>query len=277
VIIPTIGRPEQLADTLAAVDALDPAPTEVIVVDQSQRQVARTAVMSRSGRSVTVLDDDGIGAARARNRGAAAATCDLLLFTDDDCHPRSDWVDVACRLHTKHLSAVLTGAVRPGSEDEHGVPSVRVDPAPHDYTGSVTCSVLYSGNMVVTRLGLLAFGGFDERFPGAGGEDNDLCYRWLRAGLELRYEPELVVTHDDWRTPAGLEEVRHAYAVTQGMFYAKHLRARDLRVLRFLANDFRAAVRNRLLPRRKSTPDVMSFGTELRSIRENWHRFGPTR
>ena len=70
-----------------------------------------------------------------------------------------------------------------------------------DYTGSITSGVLFPANMVFSRDALSEFGGFDER---AGlmlaAEDNDLCYRWLVDGRSLRYEPELVVWHHDWRS-----------------------------------------------------------------------------
>jgi GT2 family glycosyltransferase len=36
-------------------------------------------------------------------------------------------------------------------------------------------------------------------------EDNDFRYRWLTSGRKVRYEPEMVVWHSDWRTP---EELR---------------------------------------------------------------------
>lgn len=271
VVIPTVGRRPQLDQTLRAVLACDPPPGEVIVIDQSHRPSPASdgALDAR----VRLVADAGRGAGRARNAGARAATNELLLFADDDCVPRRDWIATALELHRLHPSALLTGDVLPG-EGREGVPSTREGTTPVDHTGSVGWAVLYSGNMVVARKEFLEFGGFDERFPGAGGEDNDLCYRWLRAQRELRYEPTLVVVHLDWRGPDQLREVWAEYGRTQGMFYAKHLRAGDARMLRFLVADVVHWARARLAGAPRRSPDVPAIGPTVQSIVRNWRRFG---
>ena len=79
------------------------------------------------------------------------------------------------------------------------------------------------------RRGAVLEGGFDELFgPAEAAEDNEFCYRWLRSGGSLRYEPSLVVWHHDWRSPRELERLYVRYARGQGFFYAKHLRRGDL-------------------------------------------------
>jgi GT2 family glycosyltransferase len=51
-------------------------------------------------------------------------------------------------------------------------------------------------NLAVRRDALERIGGFDERLPGGGFEDADLCWRLEReAGVELRYAPRAVVLH----------------------------------------------------------------------------------
>lgn len=272
VIVPTLGRSEQLASCLTSLLDAKPAPAEVIVVDQGGAGVARMLAARRQDDRIRVVEDDGRGAGRARNRGAQAARCDLVLFIDDDCRADPGWIGTASRLHEQHSGAMLTGQVLPGG-DRAGVPSTREDPHPRDHTGTLDCAVLYSGNMAVARDDLLAFGGFDERFPSAGGEDNDLCYRWLRAGRALRFEPELIVVHMDWRAPAELEQVRTEYARTQGMFYAKHLRAGDLRMLSFFLSDLRDFARARLRGKAMPPPGAPAVGEELRSMARNWRRF----
>jgi len=98
--------------------------------------------------------------------------------------------------------------------------------------------------MVIGRDRALAYAAFDERLgPEYGGEDNDLCYRWLRAGERLLFEPDLVVEHRDWRTPAELALQYRGYMRGKWFFYAKHLRAGDARMLRYLARDVVWALR----------------------------------
>jgi len=156
--------------------------------------------------------------------------------------------------------------------NRNAVPSVREDPEPREFTRTLSWAALYTGNMAIARQDLLDFRGFDERFPGAGAEDNDLCYRWLRAGRALRYEPDLVVTHCDWRTPEQLLEVRTEYGRAIGMFYAKHLRAGDLRVLTFLIGDLRIQMRALTGDGSLRAVDTPAVGVQLRSIVEHWRR-----
>jgi len=257
---------------LAALAATDARPAEIVLVDQSGEGVAARAAAEYDEPFVRVVEDDGRGAARARNRGAEAARGDLLLFVDDDCVADPGIVGAARRLHREYPRAILTGQMRAGG-DRDAVPSVREDPEPRDFSGTFTCAALYTGSMAVPRREFLAFGGFDERFPSAGGEDNDFCYRWLRAGHELRYEPELIVTHRDWRTPEQLRAVRAEYGRAAGMFYAKHLRAGDVRVLTFLIGDLRILARAHLRAGSVSPIDTPAVGMQLRSIVTNWHRF----
>jgi GT2 family glycosyltransferase len=173
------------------------------------------------------------------NLGLRETRHDTVLVTHDDCVVAHDWVGVGQRLAQAHPGAIITGRVL-APERATYVPSTKSDPQPHDYTGIVTSGVLFPADMVASRRELQAIGGFDER-PSfrVAAEDNDLCYRWLADGRMLRYEPELVVWHHDWRSPAQLVRTHIGYARAQGAFYAKHLRARDRRVLPLLRWDLR--------------------------------------
>lgn len=159
---------------------------------------------------------------------------EIVLTTDDDCTVDDSWVGAAWEHMKADTTAIVTGRVLAVGE-RSSVPS-RIDEATsHDYTGELQYGALYGANMSCNRSLVLDFGGFDPRFEAA--EDNDLCYRWLRAGRPLRYEPDLVVWHHGWRSPGEMAKVYFVYGRGQGMFYAKHLQAGDLRVVRFLVRD----------------------------------------
>lgn len=242
VVVPTIGRPELLAKCLASIAACHPGPAEVVVVDQSGGGVA-DVVAAHAHRGMRTVRCDGVGIARATNAGLRAASSDHVLVTHDDCRVARDWVAVAARGAAETPDTIITGRVLPGG-DPRAVPSTRTDEVPADYTGTRASGVLYPANMVLPRRSVLEFGGFDER-PSLrrAAEDNDLCYRWLRAGRGLRFEPDLVVTHADWRTPAELEELYVAYWRGEGAFLAKHLLAGDRHAVRMLRYAVRGAAR----------------------------------
>ncbi|HEY2301083.1 MAG TPA: glycosyltransferase [Acidimicrobiales bacterium] len=237
VVVPTIGRPLLLTRCLQSILACDPPAGEVIVVDQSAGDEVGRCVEALGATTARVVACPARGIARATNLGFASARHGMVLVTHDDCTVAPDWVAVAHRLLLRHPYAMLTGRVLPPDGSGY-VPSTIVSEEPHDYTGSVTSGVLYPANMAVDRNALLAFGGFDERRGlELAAEDNDLCFRWLCAGRALRFEPELVVWHHDWRSPAELLRTHITYAHGQGAFYAKHLRAGERRILPLLRWD----------------------------------------
>lgn len=260
VVIPTVGRPDLLRRCVASIVAARPSPAEVLVADQSGDDASRDALGDYSAAGVHVVECAGRGAARAMNAGLSLARHDVVLITNDDCTVDRDWVAVAWRHLLAHPDGIVTGQVRPGGGG--GVPSTKVAEQPHDYTGQIVCGGLYAANMAGDRRAINAFGGFDERHGFvAAAQDNDLCYRWLRAGRELRFEPRMIVWHHDWRTPQQLAARYRDYAVGQGALYAKHLHAGDLRILRFLVRDLYYGLRYmaaRIVRRRPSWRDERS-------------------
>lgn len=242
VLIPTIGRPDNLRRCLESLTRCDPAPAEVLVVDQSGGSEVR-AMVEASGTKTHVITDVRRGVGAASNFGLEHVREDAVAITHDDCTVRRDWVGVAERLISRRPEAIHTGMVEPGGEP-WAIPSTIVDRHPRDFTGLALCNVLYPNNMVCDRARVLAFGGFDERFgPEFPAEDNDFCYRWLRSGRAMWFEPSLRVTHHDWRSGDQLRLLHRAYGRGQGAFYAKHLRDRDPMMLRFLLGDFYGSTR----------------------------------
>ena len=242
VAIPTIGRAEPLRRCLASLSSSHPRATEILVVDQSH-DPAIAALVADAGDRVRLVPSHGLGVARARNDGLRAAAETVVLITDDDCTVSPDWVAIGWHLASAQPGAIVTGRVL-AVGDPRAVPSTKDDPLPVDLSSERRGGWLFGNNMVLPRDEVLALGGFDERFgPEEAAEDNEFCYRWLKAGRALRYEPSLVVEHHDWRSPEELERLYVRYARGEGFFYAKHLRRGDLRMLRFVARDLAWGVR----------------------------------
>jgi glycosyltransferase involved in cell wall biosynthesis len=83
VVIPTYNRAELLAQTLVSVFAQQPAPCEVIVVDDGSTDGTLSYLESVD---VSVLRNErgGWGPGRARNEGFRRATSDFVAFLDSD-------------------------------------------------------------------------------------------------------------------------------------------------------------------------------------------------
>ena len=212
VVIPSHRRSAPLARTLRALatQTLPPAAFEVIVVldgahDDSAAEVARL----EPPYALRVETQPPLGAAAARNRGAAAARAPLLLFLDDD-------MEAAPQLLAAHLHAQATrpGVVlgyfdTPPAEREGllaldarlwwaGELAERARPA-HRFT----FRDLWTGNVSIPREHFEGAGGFDERFrQGTAGEDWELGVRLLARHVPFSFARAAASVHHDRPTLA---------------------------------------------------------------------------
>jgi GT2 family glycosyltransferase len=278
VVVPTIGRAELLRRCLQSISECSPRAAEIVIVDQSRDDAVRSVVAGFAHSNARLLVSTDRDRSLAVNRGMTEAEHDVGLVTDDDCTAAPTWVGVAWRHLSSDPRTIVTGRVLPVG-DAVSVPSLIGSAAPRDYTGEIHYDVLFGCNMACSRARFLALGGFDERVKLA--EDNDFCYRWLRAGQPLRYDPDLLIWHHAWRAPSELERHFRAYARGQGIFYAKHLRARDPTMVRFLVRDVRRAARgiaSRIVRGPSAWPDArlaLPRGVAAGLV-EGWNAFSPS-
>ncbi len=201
IIVPTFGRPAQLATCLHSLACLDyPRDRfEVIVVDDGgqARSENLVAAFSRQMNLVLTPHPHG-GPAKARNTGTRIAKGEFLAFTDDDCLPAADWLrDFAIRFRNNRNGMI-------GGRTLNGLPDNPYSMATHlimDYLHQHynSCSDnprFFSTNNVAVPADLFhSLNGFDTNFPHAAGEDRDFCERWLHAGFQMTYAPEILVYH----------------------------------------------------------------------------------
>lgn len=91
VAVCTRERPEDLARTLAAIDALAPPPHEILVVDNAPATTATRDLVARYPHMRYVVEPRR-GVNRARNRALQTASADIVAFTDDDAVPETGWL-----------------------------------------------------------------------------------------------------------------------------------------------------------------------------------------
>jgi GT2 family glycosyltransferase len=278
VVVPTIGRPVNLESCLSSLRSCSPRADEIVVVDQSPGVSTAETVIRYSDVGARVLPCDGHGAGRGRNRGLRAARHEIVLLTDDDCNVSDSWVQTGWKLMRADPDRIISGRVLALGEPGR-VPSTTDDPVPREYVGKARLHALSSGNMVASRSAVLELGGFDELFMAT--EDVDLCYRWLRSGRRISYQPDLIVWHSDWRSDEQLERLCVGYWRGGGFFHAKHLRRGDLRIVPFILRDLRAAGRGltrRLLPGPRVWWDEWHGFTNgyLGGLIAGWRDFGST-
>jgi GT2 family glycosyltransferase len=198
IIIPTRGRPDYLAVTLASIrDQARRAAAEVIVVDDG-RDPANEQVAAAYGASYLALGSPR-GPNAARNAGIATAKGDLLIFLDDDIEAPASWLaaylDAAGRLPEV---AVFTGPIRARLEGRprrtcgrEGAPITHMDHGDQDRDVPRG----WSANLAIRRDAFAAVGLFDEqRFVGAGDEE-EWEERYLAGGGRIRYVAAASLVH----------------------------------------------------------------------------------
>jgi GT2 family glycosyltransferase len=242
VVLPTIGRPELIRTCLESLAGCVPRAEEIVVVDSSRDDAVAEVVADFSGIGARVIRCTTPGLGYAFNVGLRAARHEYALLTNDDCTVEESWVERGLHHVRQNPEAITSGRVKPDG-DPKVVPSTIDDPLPQEHRRPAF--VLYTQCAALRCRDVLEFGGFDGRIrPSA--EDNDLAYRWLRAGRSIRYEPDFVVWHHDWRSREQLDRLYVNYGIGQGMVYGKHLRRGDLVVAWYLAGAVATGLRGLL-------------------------------
>ncbi len=203
IITATKDRPALLLDLVESLARLNPAPLELVLIDDaSATPVDAARLQARLPfRLVVHRNEQNVGPGASRNRAVHRSRGDILLFTDDDCVVDPGW------------AGALVDAVRAGEADGLGGVGGRVlardrdlfsryfefqrilEPRPHDAAHRNRIPYLVTANCAVTRDAFMQAGGFDGRIPAAGGEDAALSMRIAKRGFHFEHCQEAIVHH----------------------------------------------------------------------------------
>jgi len=246
VVICTRSCPPRVAALVRSVLATSPGLGMVIVVDQSVASVrGGPGEFAREGR-VMHLHDHGVGLARARNIGTAAAAsagARFVAFTDDDCEPGPGWTEAL--LQSMRVSpdvGLVFGHTMPAplERSDAVIPSYRPScDAVHRGIASKPRVEGMGACMAVRLDAWSSVGGFDECL-GAGtalasADENDLCARILRAGFAVAETQRATVVHHGVRHGSAVDDMIAGYMRGTGAAYAKMVRLCGLSSVRPLA------------------------------------------
>jgi GT2 family glycosyltransferase len=228
-VVPTFGRPVELARCLDALGRQRRAFDEILVVIRVDDPVAAQVAASSPTRC-TVLSLEEKGALAAMAAGARSTRAEVICFTDDDAVPPPEWLE---RLELALCSSELVGGA--GGRDEIvGVADRAIDAARTNDVGRVTwygrhvgghhlgqgpprdVSFLKGVNSAYRRRAL----GIPMGLRGTGAQAHlEIAVgRYARAhGYRLVYDPAITVEHhpaprlgDDQRTVPSREAVGDA-------------------------------------------------------------------
>jgi mycofactocin system glycosyltransferase len=220
VLIPVRDR---LGPLERCLQALGGAPA-VVVDDGSADPDALAALCRRHGARAVRRAHPG-GPAAARNSGLAEVDTELVAFLDSDCVVPTGWL----RRLSRHFADPGVGAVAPrlvpcsrgdsvreryaaarSPLDLGGEPG-RVAPG-HPIAYVPTAALLVRRNAIAR--------GFDEELR--YGEDVDLVWRLHDAGWTVRYDPTVVVSHEEPLSWSELLARRHHYGTSAAALSQRH-------------------------------------------------------
>src|SRR5688572_15573077 len=202
ILICTRDRADDLRQTLDAIGQVrvrEEITAEVIVIDNASADqtsnVANRAILANAI-PVRCVTESRPGKGYAYNRGMAAARGDVLLFTDDDVRPPTDWIEGMCGPILRGEADAVAGGVRlaPHLERPWLTDFLRVWVACTDGIDSDHPTSMVGANMAFSRKVLERVPAFDpELGPGALGFDDEAMFAWqlLEAGYRLLAAPDV--------------------------------------------------------------------------------------
>ena len=184
IVIPTYQRREIVARAVRALASLEyRGKIElIVVVDGSTDGTADALRAVELPFPVSVIEQANAGAGAARNRGAAAASGEVLLFLDDDMICTPELLTEHARSHAEGADAVVGDFVfdegsLAGFHSDNMATWFRRAGQGRAARGEVRPCDFFSGQMSIRREVFNAVGGFDETFTSDdkfAGEDCDL-------------------------------------------------------------------------------------------------------
>jgi len=242
VVIPTnFARPDQLRRCVERLTQLDHPDYEIVVVDNRLGEVPPVAIPG-----ARVVREPRPGISAARNCGIAAATGEVVAFTDDDVVVDRRWLRALGERFAREPDvAAVTGLVVPLELETQAqvlfeqsgngldrcfqrltferVGRFKVLRCARETGAEQIRSIYLTGefgtgsNMAFRKEKLLAVGGFDEALgvgtPTYGGEDIAMLVEMLTTGNRLAYEPDAIIQHSHRATLAELEQQLHGYGI----------------------------------------------------------------
>jgi glycosyltransferase involved in cell wall biosynthesis len=201
VVICSRNRPAFLGKCLEAVAALTPAPDDVLVVDNSEGDKETESIARKF--SARYIVEANLGLSRARNRGMAESTTDIVAYLDDDATPDRSWLENILAPFADPRVAVVTGeTVLPNSVNDY----LKLEPMrtlskedPLWFEAATFGGLGVGNNMALRKTACPDASAFDVRLgrgaPIRIAEESHAFASLLSKGFRAVHVPNAIVVH----------------------------------------------------------------------------------
>ncbi len=236
VVVCSYNGGKTLSHCLHALDRVDYPDYEIVFVDDgstdNSQEVVAAWEQSREKRRTqgAKLPDfqnirqQNMGLSYARNAGAAAATGEVIAYTDSDCMADPDWLYyLVGTLLSGDYAGVGGPNVSPPAQDwiQACVAAAPGGPS-HVLLTDVVAEHIPGCNMAFHRWAFDQVGGFDPDYRKAG-DDVDFCWRLQQGGQVIAFSPAAVVWHYRRFTLQAFRKQQEGYGEAESMLRFKHL------------------------------------------------------
>ncbi|OGS80300.1 MAG: glycosyl transferase family 2 [Gallionellales bacterium GWA2_55_18] len=257
VVPATYNRPDMLTALLEGYLAQDYRDFEIIIADDGSGE-ATSEVITRYQRCAPFRiahvwqENRGYRAATIRNKAVAQANADYVIFTDQDCIPRPDFLSSHARLAERGwfvagnrvlLAENFSRHVAANSGSIHDLKFAqwlyrmihgdinRIQPLiklpdgvwrklhPARWRGAKTC------NLAVWHDDLVDVNGMDESYSGWGLEDSDLVIRLIHSGVGHKSGRYACPVFHLWHRESSRDDLEANRLRLQQVLNSTHIRA----------------------------------------------------
>ncbi|HOW67770.1 MAG TPA: glycosyltransferase [Candidatus Paceibacterota bacterium] len=222
VVVASYNGAKTLKACLDSLQSLRYPDYEVILVDDGSMD--NTPELARHYPKLRWLRHrQNLGLSEARNTGIAAATGEIVAFTDADCRADVDWLYHLVSAMRREQVIGIGGPNLLPPDDSCVASAVMLSPGgpAHVMLTDRRAEHIPGCNMAFYRWALLEIGGFDPQFRQAG-DDVDICWRLQQAGFEIGFSPAGFVWHYRRSRVKDYLRQQYGYGEAEAMLVRKH-------------------------------------------------------